>query len=248
MASIGYNNVQMEKDKKDGAAASGLEFALRTRQEGSQNIDSYSPEYVNGLFELLLEQDAEVSNLKAQLVNIKVELEKALENNFVDNLTGCLNMNFYEKIKKDNFNPEKDRNKIAIVFIDANGLKAINDTPIELGGGHDTGDQMIKDIANYLRENFREEDTVIRPYAGGDEFIVVCRNHDDDPNFEKNLNMRVENIRTSTEKESISFSFATGVAVFGTAHHNGKLDSDLDDTKKWAESRMYRCKNKMKNK
>jgi len=236
----------MEKDKKDGTAASDLEFALRIRQEGSQNIDSYSPEYVNGLFELLLEQDAEVSNLKGQLVNIKVELEKALENNFVDSLTGCFNMNFYEKIKKENFNPEKDQNKIAIVFIDANGLKTINDTPIELGGGHDAGDKMIKNIADYLRECFREDDVVIRPYAGGDEFIIICRNRNDNPDFSAKLNARVDSIRNSVKEKSLPFSFATGVAVYGNKPHNNRQDSDLNETRERAESRMYKCKREMK--
>lgn len=238
----------MEENNRKVATVPNLEFAPKIKQEASHNIDSYSPEHIDGLIKVMLEQTAEISNLKAKLDNIKHELEKSLQNNLVDSLTGCFNMNFYEKIKKENFNPEKDQNKIAIVFIDANGLKEINDTPIELGGGHDAGDQMIKDIAIYLRESFREEDTVIRPYVGGDEFIVVCRNHNDDPNFENNLTIRVNDISLSTEEKSLHFSFAAGVAVYGVNHESGEQDSELDDTKKRAENRMYRRKDEMKNK
>jgi diguanylate cyclase (GGDEF)-like protein len=219
---------------------------IRDKANGGEAI-SYTQEEVGILLRFIDETTAQVSSLNGQLTEVGAKLEKAIENNFVDSLTGCLNMKFYEKIKKDNFSLEKDRNKIAIVFIDVNGLREINNTPIEDGGGHDAGDQIIKDVSVYLRENFREEDIVIRPYDGGDEFYVICRNHDNDPNFEANLNKRVNFIRESTLAKSLPFSFATGVAVYGVTPEGQEADDGLDATKKRAEKSMYSCKNQMKS-
>ncbi|WP_420263604.1 diguanylate cyclase [Candidatus Magnetominusculus dajiuhuensis] len=56
--------------------------------------------------------------------------------------------------------------KIAMVFIDVDGLKRINDTL-----GHPTGDRAIVDTASILKETFRESDIIGR--IGGDEFVVL---------------------------------------------------------------------------
>jgi diguanylate cyclase (GGDEF)-like protein len=54
----------------------------------------------------------------------------------------------------------------AVVLVDADGLKAVNDE-----AGHDEGDRMLRDIADALRRSTRREDLVSR--LAGDEFAVI---------------------------------------------------------------------------
>ena len=62
---------------------------------------------------------------------------------------------------------ERHAGSVAVLFIDLNDFKGINDTY-----GHDSGDAVLVDVAQRLLTAFRPEDTVAR--IGGDEFVAVC--------------------------------------------------------------------------
>lgn len=83
-----------------------------------------------------------------------------------DVLTGSLNRRGFFVYAEQSFKMVR-RKKLpsAVVFMDIDGLKAVNDQ-----FGHDEGDNLIKDSANILRNCFRDSDVVAR--IGGDEFAV----------------------------------------------------------------------------
>lgn len=55
---------------------------------------------------------------------------------------------------------------VAAAYIDLDGLKAIND-----GSGHQTGDQVLLEVAQRMRQVLRDEDLLVR--FGGDEFVMI---------------------------------------------------------------------------
>jgi len=60
----------------------------------------------------------------------------------------------------------RDKSKAAVMFIDLDGFKAVNDTM-----GHGAGDALLKAVSDRLLSSVREVDTVAR--NGGDEFVIV---------------------------------------------------------------------------
>lgn len=78
-----------------------------------------------------------------------------------DNLTGVFNRAAYEEIIA-----QQERRHIGFLIIDVDYFKQINDTY-----GHQTGDRVLKRVANVLSQNFRSEDSICR--IGGDEFAVI---------------------------------------------------------------------------
>jgi diguanylate cyclase (GGDEF)-like protein len=62
---------------------------------------------------------------------------------------------------------------VAMVFLDLDGFKAVNDEH-----GHDVGDELLRVAAARLRNAVRPDDTPAR--LGGDEFVVLCDQYVDD--------------------------------------------------------------------
>ncbi|MFP3497448.1 diguanylate cyclase [Pseudomonas sp. SIMBA_059] len=84
-----------------------------------------------------------------------------------DPLTGLPNrLTFEERLESALALARHNHNRVALVFIDLNGFKAINDTL-----GHAAGDQVLKTTATRLHETLRNSDSVAR--LGGDEFVTV---------------------------------------------------------------------------
>jgi diguanylate cyclase (GGDEF)-like protein/PAS domain S-box-containing protein len=84
-----------------------------------------------------------------------------------DELTGCLNRAAILHALEDHIACGKRRAERAIMFIDLDEFKAINDHY-----GHSAGDELLRTVAKQLRSAVREEDLVGR--IGGDEFLIVC--------------------------------------------------------------------------
>ncbi len=92
------------------------------------------------------------------------ELEKMA---LFDVLTGLANRRmFIEQLKGLIENARKHRERFAIVFIDLDNFKRINDTL-----GHDIGDELLIEVSKRLKSAVRDTDTVAR--LGGDEFTLL---------------------------------------------------------------------------
>lgn len=84
-----------------------------------------------------------------------------------DPLTGLINRyNLESRLEQVLLSAHRDKLHVAIMFIDMDRFKVINDTL-----GHHVGDQLLIEISRRLIEGVRESDIVAR--LGGDEFVVV---------------------------------------------------------------------------
>ncbi len=124
----------------------------------------------------------------------------------------------------------------AVVFIDLDNFKTLNDT-----FGHDIGDLLLKEAAHRLQSAVRKNDLVAR--LGGDEFVVLLKGGREAPEvFRRNAEMVAEKIRAAmdrpyrlggTEHHS---SASLGVYVFDTANDS------VSEMLKRADLAMYQSK------
>lgn len=127
--------------------------------------DEISTNVINGLM------TAELSSARDHL---RMELEVAAQLNARlvqlagrDDLTGLYNRRGFFSMARQQIGAEKGF-PMMIIFVDLDGLKAINDTY-----GHQEGDFAIRKAADLLMEIFRTVDVVSR--LGGDEFVILSQ-------------------------------------------------------------------------
>lgn len=144
---------------------------------------------------------------------------------FHDSLTGLYNRIYLEKEMQ-----RLDTGRqlpIGIIMADLNDLKLVNDT-----FGHEVGDEMLKHIAEILRNSCRKEDIIAR--WGGDEFVIFLpQTTEEDVNtICKRINERCK----VTYVKDIPLSLALGSAI------KNSTDKNLAEILKEAEENMYKHK------
>lgn len=128
------------------------------------------------------------------------------------------------------------REKLAVFFLDVNGLKFINDKY-----GHLEGDELLKLVGEILQNSLRQNDAVIR--LGGDEFLVVMPNTN--KKAAETIWKRIANNFCKENKNNSKdylISVSRGTAIYGENYH---LKSD--QLINLADKRMYKEKEKIKN-
>jgi diguanylate cyclase (GGDEF)-like protein/PAS domain S-box-containing protein len=95
-------------------------------------------------------------------------METALEHRALhDPLTDLANRSlFFDRLRQALHAARRDGSQVALVMLDLDGFKAINDTL-----GHATGDAVLKEVATRLRLGLRATDSAAR--LGGDEFAWI---------------------------------------------------------------------------
>ncbi len=94
---------------------------------------------------------------------------------FYDPLTDLPNRRFlFDRLEQDLAAAQRSQQMLAVVMIDLDRFKAINDSH-----GHAAGDQLLRLVSRRLRENVRSGDTVAR--LSGDEFVLVLKDLGDTP-------------------------------------------------------------------
>lgn len=165
--------------------------------------------------------------------HLKQELEKVqlLEMSNTDQLTGLYNKQYLrEKYQMHRM----DGSHTALLFIDVDDFKIINDT-----FGHLIGDEVLRELAACIKRNVRVANDAIR--FGGDEFVVILENTEAEEAF-----LVAERIRSCAN----ALEFSGGETVFHITLSIGLIEgtAPLAELLEKADRAMYASKNHGKNK
>jgi diguanylate cyclase (GGDEF)-like protein/PAS domain S-box-containing protein len=114
-------------------------------------------------------QELEDSNitLQKEIIERKAAQDQIWYNANHDALTGLPNRRlFYERLKSGLDRTQGTENVLAVLFIDLDNFKYINDT-----FGHKHGDLILQQVASRMERSLRHGDTLSR--VGGDEFLLI---------------------------------------------------------------------------
>lgn len=155
-----------------------------------------------------------------------------------DAITGLPSLNFLLQYAPNYLaKAERSRQQLAVMFIDLDGFKSINDT-----WGHDVGDRVLREIAQRLSGLLREADQIAR--IGGDEFIILVDNIHNENSVtavsEKIIRLLQEGIiikDIAVTPIQMEVSASIGISLF--PNHGRTLKQLI----KVADNAMYRVKN-----
>jgi diguanylate cyclase (GGDEF)-like protein len=154
---------------------SGLRYLLRPLRNAAEHADRMTLGEIP-LEPLPVERDDEVGHLTAsfnrvlsKLLESRAELDHMAHH---DPLTGLPNRQLLaDRLKQAVARAQRSKGQIAVLFLDLDGFKPIND-----GLGHEAGDAALCQVTGRLQSIVRQEDTLAR--VGGDEFVIVLSDLD----------------------------------------------------------------------
>jgi diguanylate cyclase (GGDEF)-like protein len=154
-----------------------------------------------------------------------------------DSLTGLLNRRCFRG-KLDRYVSFSARygGQGAVMIIDIDGLKQVNDRL-----GHQPGDNLIRRVAEILRERVRNTDIVAR--LSGDEFAVLVPQTDTAGALQLGEDLRSQVAESfATDSEQGVATISIGITMFG-----GKSDAGAEAVLVAADQAMYRAKEEGRN-
>lgn len=151
---------------------------------------------------------AEVERLKAELIQAECKIAELEARADVDPLLDILNRRGFERVlKMSAAYVQRYGTAAALVFIDLDGFKAVNDRH-----GHGAGDALLKAVAAMLVAHVRASDVVAR--LGGDEFGILLWNVAEPQALTKarELEMVIEAVNVEHGPARISVGASAGIA------------------------------------
>jgi diguanylate cyclase len=113
--------------------------------------------------------ESELERSSEQVTELKIQLDTVRKESRLDPLTGIANRKTFDcEVAAAVADAAGSGDPVALLMCDIDHFKRFNDT-----WGHQTGDQVLRLVANCLSENVKGRDTAAR--YGGEEFVVILR-------------------------------------------------------------------------
>lgn len=183
----------------------------------------------------VFDREDKLARVIGKIVNIdekKKEIQYLTEKAVMDSATGVYNKQTTEEMIKTFLNGEGKHGKHAMLIIDIDDFKGINDDH-----GHRVGDAVISALGIKLNHIFRTSD--IKGRIGGDEFMILMKDiegMDLIVNKAKEICQMFKNYEIEKNKW-IDFSSSIGIAIYGL---DGSTYEELYEA---ADRALYNCKN-----
>lgn len=205
---------------------------IRDIYEETRSMQIRIIDHINSIIKITKEKEMAEHVVRTQKKEIGVISRKA----YRDSLTGVGNKEAYsDKMEQLNEDIRRGDAEFAILMLDINMLKTINDTY-----GHTKGDIYIKGCCMILCESFKHSH-VYR--IGGDEFVAVLTGNDYNDRFEKLEEMKKRFAKTEKDKNADHwhrYSASVGISEFKEG------DTDSETVFRRADELMYEHKEEHK--
>ncbi len=160
---------------------------------------------------------------RTQLINLEYSRDKFKTMAYIDPLTNACSRHFLMIWNRSIRSPQQT---YAIVMIDIDGFKAINDKY-----GHAVGDEALVILASTVKKTIRQTDLLVR--FGGDEFVLILSGLDN--NGAQDLIKRIEDQLKVPHGCPVQLSISYGVSILDADH-------ELEQAVMQADHNMYEAK------
>ncbi len=184
---------------------------------------------VGYIIKLQIEYGVELNKSENKILGLNQELSFT---SLHDSLTGLPNRyNLHSKLDIIVANANRYQRKFAILFLDLDHFKNINDTL-----GHNIGDTLLKSVAKRLQSLVRENDLIAR--IGGDEFIIILNDVEDIHRLEQVIIKILDSFRREwmIQDHLLRLSASIGVAIYPDD------STEINELMKFADLAMYKAK------
>jgi diguanylate cyclase (GGDEF)-like protein len=181
------------------------------------------------IIKVQIEYGVEQNRSENQIMGLNEELSFT---SMHDALTGLPNRyNLYSQLKLMVANANRYERKFAVLFLDLDHFKNINDTL-----GHNVGDALLKSVSYKLKSMIRENDIVAR--IGGDEFIIILNDFNDSGSLDQVILKILDAFHQewAIQNHFLRLSASIGVAIYPDD------SNEINELMKFADIAMYKAK------
>jgi diguanylate cyclase (GGDEF)-like protein len=215
----------------------------RTLEKEGRHKGGHLREQIKGY--LYLESDRILNNFNkeglercievSKLVGCIIEKYQLQRSSSIDKLTGTYTRKYMEELLSYQIDLTEETNgKFSVIMLDLDHFKQVNDRY-----GHQTGDKVLKETCEIIRNSIREEDVCCR--YGGEEFVVVLPEADSKEALNVAERIRIQVQEAKILGESTPVTISMGIATYPV---HAQWKQELIEK---ADQALYVCKETGRN-